>query len=854
MNTVSHHFFPSRRVLSAALLSALASAALAQETPQSGATELDAVYVTGRRAADRLAIDDKRNAGSLIEAIRADDVGRLPDQNVAEAVSRLPGVSTLNDQGEGRYLTVRGVSPNLLNVTLNGQTAPAPEPDGRQVKLDDIPSALIGGVSVAKTITPDMDANAIAGQVNIETLSAFDRNRTFASASAAYGYYDIDGEHPYEFDGSFGGVFGADKQFGAVLAVNRSDRRIGSQNMQNPGDWLEIDGEWVPEGLDVRQYSTHRVRTGAIANFDWKASDTARLFARLLYSKYQDVEERDLFAVEFDDDAIVPDSSTGGRFSDAQALRAFRMREETTRTLTASTGGTFQFGEHTLTAEGTWSRANKRDPQRDRWGFVAGDISGRYQLDPRGYQVSFDDDAAFTPSAFVLDFWQPEHRRATEDLTQARADYLIPFGDHGSDIQFGMKYTRREKTNSENEELWGYAGGPMTMADIVNGRIDTVMGGRYRLGPRVDGRRVDEYIRAHPGEFRRDEAATLGASLGGDYAINEDITAAYVMTRLWLGDVTVIPGVRVEQTKGKYAAHAFDRTTARLDQPFNRFGSRSYTDFFPGINLRWDAGESLVLRGALTRAIGRPDYASLAPFIDVRDGSNLQPRVTMGNPDLNPLYSNNFDLSLEYYVGNRGILSAAVFYKDIAHPIYEVNRTNQSGDFGGIELTNARVRTWDNARKARVSGVELNAQYELGFLPAPLDGLSIGVNASFVDSEAQGLPARSDKVPLLDQSDRVVSALLSYEKAGFSAQLAYSYRSAMLNQVHETEPDGDIYWDSLKQWDIKFGYDITARWSVFLEGANLGNAPMRAYAGTRERTMEIETYGWSARMGVQFKF
>jgi len=302
------------------------------------------------------------------------------------------------------------------------------------------------------------------------------------------------------------------------------------------------------------------------------------------------------------------------------------------------------------------------------------------------------------------------------------------------------------------------------------------------------------------------------------------------------------------------AAHAFDRTSARLDQPFNRFGSRSYTDFFPGINLRWDAGESLVLRGALTRAIGRPDYASLAPFIDVRDGSNLQPRVTMGNPDLNPLYSNNFDLSLEYYVGNRGVLSAAVFYKDIAHPIYEVNRSNQSGDFGGIALSNARVRTWDNARKARVSGVELNAQYELGFLPAPLDGLSIGVNASFVDSEAEGLPARNDKVPLLDQSDRVVSALISYEKAGFSAQLAYSYRSAMLNGVHETDPDGDIYWDSLKQWDLKFGYDITPRWSVFLEGANLNDAPMRAYAGTRERTMELETYGWSARMGVQFKF
>ncbi|HRO25898.1 MAG TPA: TonB-dependent receptor, partial [Luteimonas sp.] len=180
--------------------------------------------------------------------------------------------------------------------------------------------------------------------------------------------------------------------------------------------------------------------------------------------------------------------------------------------------------------------------------------------------------------------------------------------------------------------------------------------------------------------------------------------------------------------------------------------------------------------------------------------------------------------------------------------------TGQDGVFGGIALTGAEVGTWTNARKATVSGLELNAQYELSFLPSPFDGFSVSANMSFVDSEAEGLPARTDKVPLLNQSDRVASAQLSYEKYGFSARLAYTYRSAMLDAVHEDDPDGDIYWDSLKQWDIKFGYEINARWSVFLEGSNLNDAAMRAYAGRRERTMEQEIYGWSARMGVQFKF
>ena len=827
----------------------------AEPPPQTQeAVDLDRITVTGRRAADRLAIDDKRTADGQVDAIRADDVGRLPDQNVAEAVRRLPGVSTVNDQGEGRYLTVRGVSPDLLNVTLNGQTAAAPEPDGRQVKLDDIPSALIGGVTVSKTLTPDMDANAIAGQVNIETVSAFDRNRTFGSARAAYGYYDLNGENPYEYDASLGGVFGADNQFGAVVAFNRSDRRIGSQNIQNPGDWIEVNDQIVPEGVELRQYNTHRQRTGAVANFDWKASDNASLFLRFLYSKYQDAETRDTFAIEFDEDELFPDSDSGGTFAEAEAIRAIRTREETTSTFTASTGGEFLFGDNRLDLEATYSRADKRDPHRDEWGFVQEEVSGSYSLGRRSYSVTPDGDAVYDASLFEPDFYEPESRRAIEDLYQVRADYVMPFGDQGSELQFGVKYIQREKNNDESGRAWEYDDGDMTMADVTLGSIDSIFGGRHRFGPLPNGPLGDAYFNANTGEFEEDTEGTLSASLAADYLIDEKITAAYAMARLWFGDLTIIPGVRVERTQGSFAAHGFDVEEASIDQPFNVFGSRSYTDWFPGVNFRWDAGEHMVVRAAATRAIGRPNYESLAPFVQIEDAGSSAPEVTMGNPDLEPLYSTNLDLSLEYYVGNRGLLSAAVFHKRIKNPIYEVTRTGQDGSFGGLPLTNAEVATWDNADSATVSGLELNAQFELSFLPSPFDGLSAGANLTFVDSEAEGLPSRADKVPLLNQSDRVASAQLSYEKYGFSARLAYTYRSAMLDEVHEDDPEGDIYFDSLKQWDLRLAYEMTTQWTVFLEGSNLNDAAMRTYVGRRHRMGELETYGWSARAGVQFKF
>lgn len=853
-----------KNALSLIILSTLATApmyALAQEvanqaTPTSKeVTELESVVVTGRRAADRLAIDDKRYADGQVDSIRSDDVGRLPDQNVAEATRRLPGVTSVNDQGEGRYLTVRGISPDLLNVTLNGQMSAAPEPDGRQVKLDDIPSSLIGAVTVSKTLTPDMDANAIAGQVNIETLSAFDREGNFGSARAAYGLYDLNNSNPYEFDGSFGGRFGADKQFGAVVALNYSDRKLGTQNIQNTGDWIEVDDQIVPEGLDMRQYNTHRQRSGAVANFEWRPNDDAKLFLNLLYTKYEDSETRDRFGIEFEEDGISPDSATSGTFTDGEAFRALRTRAENTSTFTGTLGGEFKFDDSTLSVEGSYSKADKRDPHRDEWGFKQGDISGSYLLGNRTYTVTPDGEAAFDASLFEPDFYEPESRHATEDLFQIQADYTMPIdvGD-GSDLQFGMKYTHREKENDANGQAWEYDDGDLVLADVAGNPIRSIFGGRYRFGPTINGTLADAYFNANQGEFEEDEDGTLSTSLAGDYRIKEQITAAYLMGRLRFGDLTMIPGVRVERTQGEYAANQFVLGESSLDQEFNSFGNRTYTDWFPGVNFRYDVGDNLVYRAAVTRAIGRPNYETLAPFVEIEDAQSDEPAVTMGNPDLLPLYSTNLDFSVEYYVGNRGVLAAAVFYKKIKNPIYETTLSGQDGVFGGLTLENAEVSSWANADQATVKGLELNAQYELSMLPSPFDGFNVSANITFVDSEATGLPNRDDSVPLINQADQVASAQLSYEKYGFSARLAYTYRSSSLDEVNGEDAEGDVYLDSLGQWDLKFSYAFDPRITVFMEGSNLNDAAMRTYVGQRNRLGEKEIYGWSVRMGVQLKF
>jgi TonB-dependent receptor len=324
------------------------------------------------------------------------------------------------------------------------------------------------------------------------------------------------------------------------------------------------------------------------------------------------------------------------------------------------------------------------------------------------------------------------------------------------------------------------------------------------------------------------------------------------MATLTAGNFTAIPGVRMEKTKSDYAAKAVidSLTVADLTKDFDTFGSQSYTDWFPGLNLRWNATPSLVLRAAVTRAIGRPNYEQLAPTVSVNTGDN---EVTMGNPNLQPLKSTNYDLAAEYYLGRSGIISIAGFYKTISNPIYS-STIEQSGTFAGRDLVDAQVTLPVNAESAFVKGIEINAQTELSFLPSPLNGFSVGGSITFVKSRAKGIPGRDgERLPLANQSNRVASAYLSYEKGGLSARIAYTYRSAYL-----LEPGGDVdndtYVGAFNQWDARIGYDVVKNVTLFVEGSNLNDEPYRVYQGIPSRIDEVERYGLSVKGGVQFKF
>jgi TonB-dependent receptor len=833
--------------------------------PLAGGGNVETVVVTGQRQAQRIALQTKKIADNFLDALASNDVGKLPDQNVAEAVRRIPGVSVTNDQGEGRYVVIRGVAPELANVTLNGATAPAPEPDGRQVKLDDIPSSLISSLQVIKTLTPDLDANAIAGQVNIDTISAFDRDDAFAFGRLAYGYYDMNGKSPYEGDLTVGSKIGPGDQFGLVVSANYSRRDIESQNFGSGGpDWstsTNSSGYATPSLLQLRDYNLVRKRSGLVANFDWHPTAGTKFYLRTTYSTFSDSETRDRFTITLPS-SVTATSSTSGSYSGGTANRYVRFRTESDHTLDLTFGGSTRLGEGELSFEGGYAHAVKTDPNRNEYTFKAKKISGTYDTSSFLYDVTANS-TAYTPSSFALNKVVHASRLADEDLYQGRADYLLPvtlLSDDDS-IKFGFKIVDRSKSNDQKSATLkptSTNATAMTLADVDYYGKETVYDGRYTFGPRVSYSAADAYVLTNHGTLGCDSSTTggiycdtatsLSDSISSDYDLHERIVSGYAMATLKFDGLTLIPGVRVEATDGTYKGKIY-YTGMTTDPGFNSVGKTSYTDVFPGLNARYDVAEDFALRGAVTTAIGRPNYEDLAPYVTVDTSENT---VAEGNPDLKPLRSTNLDLAAEYYLPQQGVISLSVFYKNISDPIYSASYT-ASDTFAGQTLTDATVTQSKNATRGIVRGLEFNAQVQFDFLPSPLDGFGVDANYAYIDSAATGAADRTDKLPLFDQSKNVANLQLLYEKYGFSARLAYSYRSHFLDTVG-TDKTTDVYEDNHGQLDARLSYQVLESATLFVEANNLTDTPWRRYIGSSDHVYENERYGWSMRGGLQFKF
>lgn len=808
-----------------------ATPVLAQEAA-TGATEY--VDVIGQAAAIDEALQEQRRSDSIESVIHADGVAQLPDENAAEAVQRVPGVSVERDQGEGRFVSVRGLGPDLNAVTINGTLLPSPSADIRAVGLDVLPAELVQSLTVVKTTTPDMDANSLGGTIEIESLSAFDHEGMFYTGSAEGSYDENTDQYSPKVSGAFSDRFdlGAAGEFGIAIAGSWGKREFGSDNVETGGAWDFEDGARLGE-TEQRDYMITRERAGVGVNLDWRPSDVTSLYVRTLYSNYKDTETRNAAGAEFAD-PLLP-----GEVGEGEGWRELKDREETQEIQSYVLGGEHMLGAWTFSAQAGYSKSTEETPDALDAAVFEGndDFTGIGFGDGKKPVLNAGSDY-YDPASFSLKEIEYSDNKATDTEWNIRLDVSREheLAGYAATFKLGGKLSRREKTS--DTEAWLFE-------DLTNFGFtdDDLLLGRFRAG-RPDYALNDFGPGIDPGDIRdlisgldRDQFYNEEESRVNDFTIDEDINAAYFMETVDIGDLRVIAGLRYEATDLNAEG------TGLRDGNFESTStSRDYDNWLPSLNLRYRLDKDTQLRGAITHSVVRPTFGQLAPGF-VIDGSE----ASFGNPNLDPLESRNFDVGLEHYLGRSSAISVFGFYKDIENFVYLTDVAG-TGAWAGFD----EAETFANGDNAKVYGIELAYTQKLDMLPEPFNGFIIGANVTLSDADASiSGQGGSRDIDLPNHSKVVGNLMVGWENERLSLRLAANHKSRYLLEVAPVDdPQHDQYVDSQTFLDLSARYTIMDGVQLTFEAQNLTDESYYVYSGQRPFNAQYEEYGPTFKLGL----
>jgi len=819
------------------------SAQPAEPAPARPAGQLEAVTIVGQGASLRNALEQQREADQIENVVHADGVSQLPDDNAAEALQRLPGVSVERDQGEGRFVTVRGMGADLNTVTINGTLIPAPETDRRAVALDVLPSELIQSLSVVKTLTPDMDANSLGGTIEVESLSAFDTEEPLRTLSVEGGYDDYTGKTSPKFSGAVTQKFsvgGGTDNLGIAAAFSWQRRDFGSENVETGGGWDFDDGARMEETAH-RDYRIRRERRGLGLNFDFRPDAVSSYYLRTLQSRYQDNETRNAAVVEFEDPVAAGERGTG------EGMRELKHRTETQRVGSVVLGGERMMGMWTVSGQAGYSRSEEESPGGIAGAEFAGiddfagaGFSGTRKPVPR-MPASFYD-----ARSFMLDSVEWEEGKTTDTEKNIRLDLARDYDVAGmaGQVKFGGKLSRRVKRADQQtwiyEDFGDYGIGDdrLNMAGYATGSIRNGLG---RVGPGISHRAVQDLI----GGLNRDDFFDEEESRVNDFRIDEDINAAYVMNTLDVRAWRLIAGLRYEGTRRKAAGTGIE------DGEFVPIERKNDDDqWLPGLHARYSLSDATQLRAAWTNTVVRPTFGELAPGFVIEDDE-----ASFGNPDLKPLKSMNLDLGVEHYFSRSGVASAYVFYKDIKDFVYATDLAG-TGDWAAF----SQAETYANGDRARLYGLELAYQQKLDWLPSPWNGLILGANVTMSRSEAHvagmadGRSMRR-RIDLPNQSDTVGNLMVGWENDSVSVRLAANYKSKYLAEVAGIDDPGhDLYADGQLFLDLSARYKVNKNLQFYFQAQNLTDESYYVYTGSKRYNAQYESYGPTYKLGMTLLF
>ena len=819
--------------------------------------ELQEVVVGGAFQGQRRALSSQKNSLGVTNVVSADQVGKFPDSNIGDALKRISGINVQYDQGEARFGQVRGTSADLSSVTINGNRVPSAEGETRSVQLDLIPSDMIQTIEVNKVVTPDMDADAIGGSINLVTKNS-PYKRTIA-ATAGTGYNWVSGKAALNLGFTYGDRFFNDK-LGLMVSASYQNNPAGSDDVEMAYKKND-NGDVVLDEYEVRQYYVTRERQSYSLALDWEINANHRIDFKGIFNNRNDWENRYRHTYKWDDETpneyeVIYETKSGG--PDQRYARLERQR-----TMDFTLGGEHLFGKLKMDWKASYAQAGEERPHERYLAFKKegiamntdwSDIRRPYMSPADGQDILLN---ATNSNEFELDELTEQFEDIKEKDLKFSLNFELPLakGRYANKLKFGAKVVDKDK----NKWIDSYEYKPTdedafltdALGHLQNEDRDGYMGGdRYKVGNFVEKEYVGDLNLTDANSF---EQETKYDEMCENFEAHETVSAGYLRFDQQLGKKwNLMAGLRLENTHVTYSGYIYDDgKESDKDESFTKTSerSKSYLNVLPSVLLKYDASEDFKVRASFTNTLARPKYANLVPnvIIDKED-------IAFGNPELNPTLSYNFDLSAEYYFKSVGLVSAGLFYKKINDFIVDYRQNDY--EYKGV--TYEEMKQPRNAGDADLFGVEIAYQRDFGFIAPALKCIGFYGNYTYTYSKVKNFNfegRENEDLRMPGSPEHTANASLYFDKAGFNVRLSYNFASDFIDEVGE-EAFYDRYYDKVNYLDVNASYTFgkKLKTTFYAEATNLLNQPLRYYQGTSDRSMQAEYYGVRVNAGFKINF
>jgi TonB-dependent receptor len=887
-----------------------ASGAFAQAT-------LDTVVVTGIRKGIEDAISVKKNSDSIVEAISAEDIGKLPDNSIAESIARLPGVTAQRVAGRAQVISVRGTSGDFSTSLLNGRELVSTG-DNRSVEFDQYPSELVSGVTVYKTPDASLIGQGLSGTLDMQTARPLNFGSRVVALNARGSRNSLGSAANSKATGNrFSASYidqSADRTLGLVLGYAHQETPIQENQVGLYEPWQAIGVGWRPgvpagtfysDGIKALRRTGVLKRDGLMATLEYRPSKEWTSVLDVFHSEAKQEDTANQFEVNLSgynggynpglnvtNPAINSNNTfTGGTVSGLYPLVRGMYNKREDKIDAIGWNNKFKLAGIALNADASYSKAKRNELN----------LENNTQLPPVGSTAPLDTlklnftNSGFSSLAPTLSYADPTKLLLRGTIygsgygkVPSVEDELKSFKLVGttaapamassllSEIQFGLNHADRSKKKRQPE-------GNIN----VGAQGDTAIGSEYQYGL-VDlgfagvGSIPSWNVPAAVAKYMTFAPSSTGADylVAKAWDVSEKITTGFLQGNIdtqW-GGVNVRGNVGFQVQRTDQSSTAIPLTNG--GSPASVTDGKSYTDVLPSLNLVFGLSDDQTLRMALAKQVARPRVDQLRASTefgvgDTPDANGIRkPGASGGNPQVDPWRATAFDISYEKYFGTKAYIAAAYFYKDLKSYIY--TQTNSNYDFtnylGGVKVipgtTVGTVGDFSapyNGKGGRLSGVELTASLPLNLVSPMLSGFGIQASASFTSSNIQVKDPESASsvgagfITLPGLSKQVYNLTAYYEANGFEARISQRKRSDFIGEIGNFNGTRTLrYIVGENITDAQIGYSFNQGslkgLGLLLQVNNLTNEAYQTYAGTKDRPLEYLKWGRTVLVGASYKF